>query len=75
MEDAPPEEAIDARRRLARVVKALDELPANIQRTFRMHKFDGLSHAEVAAALGISRSSVEKQVSAALKHLLKATRP
>jgi RNA polymerase sigma-70 factor (ECF subfamily) len=74
-EDAPAEAGIDARRRLERLLEALEELPPTIQRTFRMHKFDGLSHAQVAAALGISRSSVEKQVSAALKHLLKATRP
>jgi RNA polymerase sigma-70 factor (ECF subfamily) len=35
-----------------------------------MHKFEGLSHPEVAAQLGISRSAVEKHMMAALKHLL-----
>jgi RNA polymerase sigma-70 factor (ECF subfamily) len=74
-EAAPPEAAIDARRRLAALMTALEELPPQIQRTFRLHKFDGLTHAQCAARLGISRSSVEKHVSAALKHLLKATRP
>lgn len=74
VEDAPAEEAIDARRRLERLVRDLDALPPHIQRTFRMHKFEGLTHAQVAAALGISRSAVEKHVSAALKHLLKASR-
>jgi RNA polymerase sigma-70 factor (ECF subfamily) len=34
-----------------------------------MHKFEGLSHPQVAAALGISRSAVEKHVMAALRHL------
>lgn len=73
-EEAPPEEAIDARRKLAVLVRALEDLPPNIQRTFRLHKFEGLTHAQTAAHLGISRSSVEKHVSAALKHLLQAGR-
>jgi RNA polymerase sigma-70 factor (ECF subfamily) len=74
-EDAPPEAAIDARRRLALLVALVDELPPQIQRTFRLHKFEGLTHAETAARLGISRSAVEKHVSAALKHLMKVYRP
>jgi RNA polymerase sigma-70 factor (ECF subfamily) len=65
------EEAVAARQRLQRIVEALGALPPKTQRVFRMHKFDGLSHAEVAAALGVSRSAVEKHVSAALRHLLK----
>jgi RNA polymerase sigma-70 factor (ECF subfamily) len=36
-----------------------------------LHKFDGLTHAETAARMGISRSAVEKHVSLALGHLLK----
>lgn len=71
VEGAAPEEAIDARRRLEALLVALEDLPPNIQRTFRLHKFDGLSHAQVAAQLGISRSSVEKHISAALKHLVR----
>jgi RNA polymerase sigma-70 factor (ECF subfamily) len=34
-----------------------------------MHKFDGLSYAEVAAKFGISRSSVEKHMMQALRAL------
>jgi RNA polymerase sigma-70 factor (ECF subfamily) len=63
------EQAIAARQRLEVVVAALKELPEQTQRVFRMHKFDGMSHPEVAAAMGISRSSVEKHVMAALKLL------
>ena len=63
------EQAVAARQRLAAVVAAMRELPAQTQRVFRMHKFDGLSHPEVAQALGISRSAVEKHVMAALKLL------
>ncbi len=49
---------------------ALDELPPQCRKAFRLHKLDGLSHAETAAAMGISRSAVEKHISAALKFLL-----
>lgn len=63
------EQAVAARQRLEAVVTTLKELPAQTQRVFRMHKFDGMSHPEVAQALGISRSAVEKHVMAALKLL------
>ena len=64
------ETAVAARQRLAALTEALTELSPQTQRVFRMHKFEGLSHPEVAAALGISRSAVEKHMMAALKHLL-----
>ncbi len=64
------EAAVSARQRLAQLMAALTELSPQTQRVFRMHKFEGLSHPEVASALGISRSAVEKHMMAALKHLL-----
>jgi RNA polymerase sigma-70 factor (ECF subfamily) len=63
------EAAVAARQRLERLREALKDLGAQTQRVFRMHKFEGMSHPEVAAALGISRSAVEKHMMAALKHL------
>ena len=68
-EDPPADAALAARQRLSAVVTVLKELPEQSQRVFRMHKFDGLSHTEVAQALGISRSAVEKHCMAALKRL------
>ena len=68
-EDPSAEQAIAARQRLEAAVAVLRDLPEQTQRVFRMHKFDGMSHPEVAQALGISRSSVEKHVMAALKLL------
>ena len=64
------EAAVAARQRLALLTAAVGELSPQTQRVFRMHKFEGLSHPQVAAALGISRSAVEKHMMAALKHLL-----
>jgi RNA polymerase sigma factor (sigma-70 family) len=48
---------------------ALATLSPRTQLMFKLHKIDGLSYAETAAALGISKSSVEKQISLALGHL------
>jgi len=70
VDDSPAAEAaIDARRRLAALIAALDQLPPQARRVFTLHKLEGLSHSEVAARLGISRSAVEKHVMAALKRL------
>lgn len=68
--DAPDaEQVVAGRERLAAVVTALSDLPDKTRQVFRMHKFDGLSYAEVAARLGISRSSVEKHMMDALRLL------
>lgn len=64
------EAAVIARERLAKMRAALATLDPLTQRVFNLHKFEGLSHADTAARLGISRSAVEKHVSLALKHLL-----
>ena len=69
--DAPsPEDAAWARLKLDQVAAALEEIPANARQAFRLHKIDGLTHAEVAARMGVSRSSVEKYISAVLARLL-----
>ena len=63
------EAAAAARQQLRRLVSALDDLPSLTQKAFRLHKFEGLSHAETADRLGISRSSVEKHMMEALRRL------
>ena len=67
---APVDRELVARDRLRQLKRALEELPENVQRTFHMHKVEGLSHADVAARLGLSKSAVEKHMMRALKHLL-----
>jgi RNA polymerase sigma-70 factor (ECF subfamily) len=54
---------------VARIASAIAALPEGAAQAFRLHKIDGLSHAEVAARLGISRSGVEKHIAVAMKHL------
>lgn len=68
-QEAPADEAVASRQRLQRLLAALDNLPPSVASAFRLHKFDGLSHAEVAARMGVSRSSVEKYIMTALKVL------
>lgn len=69
--NSPEAEAIDAEF-AEQVAAAVASLPPGAQRAFRMHKLDGLSHAETAAALGISRKGVEKHMATAFAHLRRA---
>ncbi len=69
--DSPSaEEVVAGRQRLAAMMATLKTLPPKTARAFSLHKLDGLSHVETAAEMGISRSAVEKHVSAALKALM-----
>ncbi len=73
IDDAPSAfDAVAGRQRIAQLAAALAGPPEGAMRVFRRHKIDGLSHAEVAAEFGISRSAVEKHVAVALRHLRKA---
>ncbi len=64
-----PERAATARLRLEKILHVIENLPPQCRRVFTMHRIDGLSHAEVASALGISRSAVEKHMIAAIRRL------
>lgn len=69
--DAPSaEDAAWARLKLERVMAALERMSPKAAEAFRLHKIDGLSQTEVAEHMGVSRSAVEKYVSASLKELL-----
>ncbi len=73
IDDAPSAfDAVAGRERIAQLATALAGPPEGAMRVFRRHKIDGLSHAEVAAEFGISRSAVEKHIAVALRHLRKA---
>jgi RNA polymerase sigma-70 factor (ECF subfamily) len=69
--DAPSaEQSVFARQRLAMAAEAIAELPPKTRRAFEMHKLEGLTQEQTAQALGVSRKTVEKQVSTALQRLL-----
>ncbi len=75
IDDSPSaEDRTNGRQQMVLLTRALEELPEKTRTIFRRHKFDGLSQAEVAAEMSISLSSVEKHLSAALKHLVSRLR-
>ncbi len=70
--DTPSAEAAyDAKQRLGIILSALQDLSPQCRRIFILHKFEYLSHAEIAAQTGIARSTVEKHMGTALRHLVK----
>jgi RNA polymerase sigma-70 factor (ECF subfamily) len=68
-DEPPADEAAASAQRLRQLVAAVRDLPPQAGRAFRLHKLEGLSHAETARAMGLSVKAVEKHVSAALKAL------
>jgi RNA polymerase sigma factor (sigma-70 family) len=70
VQEPPADEALASRQRLQRVLERLELLPPQVAAAFRLHKFEGLTHGEVAERLGVSRSSVEKYIMSALRALL-----
>ena len=65
------DDALAARRRMMKLSAIVEEMPPKMRQAFRLHKLEGLSHAETAEAMEVSVSAVEKHISAALKLLLR----
>lgn len=55
-----------------RLSRAIEKLPQGARAVFQLHKLEGLSHAEIASRLAITRSGVEKHMAVAMKHLRRA---
>jgi len=66
------EDEMLAREEVALLASALATLPDGARRAFELHKLNGLSHAEVAQHMGISKSGVEKHMAVAMKYLRRA---
>ncbi|MCH2205758.1 MAG: RNA polymerase sigma factor [Lentisphaerales bacterium] len=49
------------------IQEQISSLPEKCQEVFILHKFSGLKHAEIAAKLNISQSTVEKHIIKALR--------
>lgn len=76
VDDAPsPEAVLLDRDRLGQLLGVIASLPQRTQTIFRLHKFEGFSHAEVAKRLDISRSAVEKHMMDALRALVEKMEP
>lgn len=57
-----PEQVWAAKQNARALFAAIEALPPRCREAFILHKFDGLSHAEVASQMGISRNMVEKHI-------------
>jgi RNA polymerase sigma-70 factor (ECF subfamily) len=54
---------------------ALKQLPDRTRRVYLLHRLENLPHAEVAARLGLSPRTVERDVVEAITHLKRALFP
>jgi RNA polymerase sigma factor (sigma-70 family) len=64
--EAEPDEQVDLRRRFESFCAAVENLPPLCRRVFVLRKVYQLSHAEIAQALGLSHSTIEKHVAKGL---------
>ena len=67
--DAQADEELPDEGLMERIKKAIDEMPPQRKKIFRMGRFDGLKYKEIASTLGISPKTVEVQMGKALKTL------
>lgn len=70
-----PEAQACLREDVALTLRTISELPAKPRQAFVMSRFEGLSYREIAKALRVSESSIEKYMIAALKQLRQAVKP
>jgi RNA polymerase sigma-70 factor (ECF subfamily) len=68
------DEALVARERVRLLAQAVAELPPQMGRAFRLHKLEGLSQAETAEAMGVSRKMVEQHIGVAIRRLAEKLR-
>lgn len=64
-----PEKRIDALSDIEELRHIIDSLPSKRRDIFIMSRFDGLSNDEIASILGISKKTVENQISLATKKI------
>lgn len=73
-EEVTPERHVMARAELTFLSAAIAELPPRCRDVFRMHRYDGLSQAEIAARMEIGITTVYKDLKFALHMMLRARR-
>lgn len=65
-----PDRALMAKDELARVAHCLQDLSPTVRTAFILHKVRGMSHSETAGEMGLSKSTIEKHIMKAMKHLM-----
>lgn len=65
-EHEEPLEHLLSSSRMKTLHHTINSLPPRSQEAFKLHKFEGLSHKEIALKMGISKNAVEKLIMRAL---------
>jgi RNA polymerase sigma factor (sigma-70 family) len=73
--DLSPERVLLGKRAVEDLARCLGELPKRTQTIFVLYHFEDVPHREIARRLGVSVSTVEKEMSRANLHLLKRLGP
>lgn len=60
----------DGQRQLETLQQVLNRLPEPVHHAFLLFRYDGMTHAEIARRLGISRKTVERHIQRASEHCL-----
>lgn len=68
LDSRSPERQLLAHETIALIEAALAELPPLTRQIFYLYRLDGLSQMDIAAHLGISRSTVERRLASAIAH-------
>ena len=68
-QEEDPEAFMNALQLADSVERALAELPLNCRRVFVWQKLEGLTQAEIAERMGLSKNMVEKYMIRTLRHL------
>jgi RNA polymerase sigma factor (sigma-70 family) len=74
IEDFSTEHVLMAREQVEAVRQCLESLPDLVRMAFVLHRFEGMTYAEIAQRLGVSVSSVEKYMMRALHEITEWTK-
>jgi len=66
---ADPARIASARQQLLALAESIETLPPKCRQVFFLHRFDALTHNEIAAQMGISAKMVEKHLANAMLQL------
>jgi len=64
------DQALVAKQNMARLARCLEELSPTVRTAFIFHKIKGLTHNETAQEMGLSKSTIEKHIMKAMKHVM-----
>lgn len=71
---ASPEAQLEVVSELERLEAVLASLPSQCREAFLLNRFEALTHAEIAARLGVSTKSVQRYIERALRQCVEALR-